>query len=74
MISHARYRAILLSYLKRSSKAFRALGEDDPDDPEDDDPGGPEEDFVSRSIVVRGSKKVQEFRASFGEMRAGIGF
>jgi hypothetical protein len=60
--------------LKRSSKAFRALGEeDDPDDePEDDE--GEDEVFVSRSTVVRGSKKVQELRASFGEIRAGIGF
>jgi hypothetical protein len=59
--------------LKRSSKAFRALGEeDDPDDPEDDE--GEDEVFVSRSTVVRGSKRVQELRASFGEIRAGIGF
>jgi hypothetical protein len=33
-----------------------------------------DEDFVSRSIVVRGSKKLQVLRASFGDTRAGIGF
>jgi len=51
-------------YLNRSSKAFFAL----------DGLEGDEEDLVSRSMVVRASKNVHSFRASFGEMRAGMGF
>jgi len=53
------------SYLKRSSKAWRALGPLPPLGPED---------FVSRSTVVRGSKSAQVLSASFGEIRAGTGF
>ena len=50
------------AYLKRSSNACRAL--EGPDD----------EDFVSRSTVVRGSKSGHWFCASLGDTRAGIGF
>ena len=52
--------------MNKSSKAWRAL--DDPVEDEDED------DFVSRSTVVRGSNSVHVLRASFGEMRAGIVF
>ncbi len=47
------------NYLKRSSKALRALE------------GAA--DFVSRSTVVRGSKSAQVLRASLGETRVGTG-
>jgi hypothetical protein len=50
-------------YLNKSSKAFLAL----------DGLPGAADDFVSRSTVVRGSKKVHSFRASLGDTRAGIG-
>ena len=49
-----------LRYLKRSSNAWRALA------------GAVV--LVSRATVVRGSNSVQLLRASFGLMRAGIGF
>jgi hypothetical protein len=50
--------------LNKSSNAFFAL----------DGLEGDEEDFVSRSTVVRGSKNVHSLRASLGDTRDGIGF
>src|SRR5688572_11797663 len=49
-----------VSYLKRSSKAFRALD------------GAA--DFVSRSTVVRGSNSSHVLRTSLGDTRARTGF
>src|SRR5262245_33284418 len=59
-----------MTYLKRSSNAFRALFGAGPEDPVFR--GACE--CVSRSTVTRGENSSHEFRASFGDTRAVIGW